>query len=79
MQRIDDRKYDAYDRRRYSAWCGLYRDRHGAHWQRTLWWHPAFWWDIFRPGSPWRGMRRRAVRSFWKARKAPIYAGRGGV
>jgi hypothetical protein len=73
MERVDDRINDAFDRRHFNAWCGLWRDEHGRHYQRTLWWHPAFWVDLLRPSSMFRGMRLSALRTFIKNRRTFIY------
>lgn len=74
MQRVDDRFSDRYDRRRFSASCGVYRDEDGKLYQLTRVWHPLFWWDILRPGSLWRGWRLGALRSFWEHRKLFIFS-----
>ena len=73
MQRVDDRENDPFDRRHYTAWCGVWRDDEGRHWMCYLFWHPGLWWDVFRPGSVWRGMRLNALRSMWRGRKKFVY------
>jgi hypothetical protein len=74
MQRVDDRVNDRYDRRRYNAYCGVYRDEDGNLYQLTSVWHPLLWWDVLRPGSLWRGWRLGALRSFWEHRKVFLTA-----
>ena len=69
MQRVDDRVNDPYDRRKYNAWCGVWRDESGNHYQRVLLWHPLLWWDLLRPASLFRGMRAHALLSYWKNRR----------
>ena len=74
--------HDPFDRRHYNAYIGVWRDEAGDHYERVLFWHPALWWDIFRPGSLWRGMRLRAVRSFWRNRRRFLWSedeGEGGL
>jgi hypothetical protein len=75
MQRVDDRRGDPYARRRYNAYCGVFRDEHtGDHYERLLLWHPLLWWDVLRPSSLWRGWRLGALRSFWRNRKVFLFA-----
>jgi hypothetical protein len=65
---------DRYDRRRYNAYCGVYRAEDGNLYERYLLWHPLLWWDVLRPGSLWRGMRLSALRSFYKHRKVFLFS-----
>jgi hypothetical protein len=69
LQRVDDLLGDTFNRRHYNTWVGVWRDKRGNHYERVLVWHPRLWWEIFRPGSVWRGMRLVAVRSFFRDRK----------
>ena len=73
MERVDDRVNDRHDRRKFNAYCGVWRDEDGSHYQRFLLWHPALWWDVLRPGSLWRGARVEALRSMWQNRQTFLY------